>query len=80
MLFIIEVKILILIPPGKGKLRKEHLCYTVYIYVDALPAITLVSFQLSLVTMAYLNFTGNMCQMHMQLQPVAVEGFACKKK
>ena len=76
MLFIIELKNLTLIPPGKGR----NICVSiVYIHVDALPAITLVSFQLSLVTMANLNFTGNMCQMHMQLQPVAVEGFTCKR-
>ena len=47
------------------------MCYT----VDALPAITLVSFQLSFVTMAYLKFY----QMHMQLQPAAVEGFTSKR-
>ena len=72
MLFIIELKNLTLIPPDKG----SNICvYT----VDALPAITPVRFQLSLVTMANLNFTGNMCQMHMQLQPAAVEGFTSKR-
>ena len=55
------------------------MCYT----VDALPAITLVRFQLtaelSLVTMADLIFTGNMCRNYLQLQPAAVEGFTSKR-
>ena len=35
--------------------------------------------ELSLVTMADLIFTGNMCRNYLQLQPAAVEGFTSKR-